>query len=245
MLCSSFEKMRSELEKNNYEMWRQIEERKKLSAAFSHDLRTPLTILEGYLDILKKYAPDEKDNSNDIMDTYLTMSKQIDRLKNYVSSMSKLQKLEDISIEIKEVQTEEFIESLKDIAYIIGKNKKIEFDNEVESSTIFIDSEIVVEVFENIMSNAIRYADSEIIIKCKSENNSFSISIEDDGKGFDGNALKKATDPFFTTEAKESGQHFGLGLNICKILCERHNGKLIFNNKEKNGAIITMIFKDK
>ena len=57
LLCKAFEKMRSALESNNREMWRQMNGRKKLNAAFSHDLRTPLTVMEGHLGILQKYTP--------------------------------------------------------------------------------------------------------------------------------------------------------------------------------------------
>ena len=52
LLCKAFEKMRSALESNNREMWRQMNERQKLNAAFSHDLRTPLSVLKGYVEYL-------------------------------------------------------------------------------------------------------------------------------------------------------------------------------------------------
>ena len=56
-LCASFEKMRQALQENNEEMWRQMEERRQLNAAFSHDLRTPLTVLKGQSELLMQYAP--------------------------------------------------------------------------------------------------------------------------------------------------------------------------------------------
>ena len=83
LLCKAFEKMRSALEKNNREMWRQMNERKKLNAAFSHDLRTPLTVMEGHLGILQKYTPQGKLSADDVMQTYAAMARQIERLKNY------------------------------------------------------------------------------------------------------------------------------------------------------------------
>ena len=65
----------------------------------------------------------------------------------------------------------------------------------------------------------------------------------DDGKGFDDTALKSATNPFYTTEKKaDSGQHLGLGLNICKILCERHNGSIVLSNGATPGASVTVCF---
>jgi len=59
-LCSDFEGMRSALYESNREMWRSLEERKRLNSAFSHDLRTPLTVLRGYTDYLGKYVPEAK-----------------------------------------------------------------------------------------------------------------------------------------------------------------------------------------
>lgn len=57
MLCQSFEKMRDALYRNNQEMWRMLEERKNVNTAFSHDMRTPITVLKGYRDLLENYIP--------------------------------------------------------------------------------------------------------------------------------------------------------------------------------------------
>ena len=95
-LCDAFEKMRSSLEENSKETWRQMEERKRLNASFSHDLRTPLTVLEGHLDILQKYTDNGALSREDISEIYSVMNIQVKRLSRYVSSMSKLQSLEDM-----------------------------------------------------------------------------------------------------------------------------------------------------
>jgi K+-sensing histidine kinase KdpD len=55
--------------------------------------------------------------------------------------------------------------------------------------------------------------------------------------------LKSATVPFYTTEKKKNNQHFGLGLNICKILCQRHNGDISLKNCVNGGALVTTMFK--
>ena len=59
-LCATYEKMRISLLDSNRELWRALEERKRLNASFSHDLRTPLTVLRGYADLLEKYVPQDK-----------------------------------------------------------------------------------------------------------------------------------------------------------------------------------------
>ena len=94
-LCASFEIMRTTLADNFSKMWRQVEDRKALNAAFAHDLRTPLTVLKGYNEMLQA-----SDNSQ-TRETAATMGKHISRMENYVSSMSNLRRMEDTQPEYK------------------------------------------------------------------------------------------------------------------------------------------------
>ena len=242
-LCEAFEKMRSALESNHREMWRQMDDRKKLNAAFSHDLRTPLTVLEGHLGMLQKYVPEGKLSIDDTIDTYKIMTAQVGRLKEYVLSMNTLQRFEDISITVTPVATAKFMQELKDTADIISSEKELLFLNKVKAKSLSIDAEIVMQVYENLLSNAVRYAKKSISVTCCMENNMFSICVMDDGNGFDKASLKSATRPFYTTEKRENSQHFGLGLNICKILCSRHNGDISLGNSINGGAWIIAKFK--
>lgn len=243
LLCKAFEKMRSALESNNREMWRQMNERKKLNAAFSHDLRTPLTVIEGHLGILQKYTPQGKLSADDVMQTYAAMAGQIEWLKSYASSMNTLQRLEDVPIVRRQVQVESLTAGLNDTAEIICGGKKLSISDRTATAGISVDPEVVMQVFENLLSNATRYAKSSISIQYAVDNDTFSITVTDDGKGFDDTALKSATNPFYTTEKKsDTAQHLGLGLNICKILCERHNGNIVLSNGIKGGASVTVRF---
>ena len=88
-LCRAFEVMRSTLEANFLEMWRQMDERKRLNGAFAHDLRTPLTIIKGYSEML------EANKDSQVANTALTISNQVSRLEHYADSMSRLQRLEE------------------------------------------------------------------------------------------------------------------------------------------------------
>ena len=241
-LCQAFEKMRSTLEKSSKETWRQMEERKRLNASFSHDLRTPLTVLEGHLDILQKYSENGALSEEDISEIYSVMDIQLKRLIRYVSSMSKLQSLEDIPISLRPTNSNELIGTLKNTAEIICVEKKLFFENEIKCSELNVDVEIILQVFENLMSNAARYANSEINVRCRTSGKHLYIIVSDDGQGFDSKDIKIATDPFYTTEKKSEGEHFGLGLNICKILCQRHGGDIILKNNKLGGASITAHF---
>lgn len=241
-LCEAFEKMRFSLEENNRETWRQMEERKRLNASFSHDLRTPLTVLDGHMEMLQKYSANGVLSEEDIREIYSVMDMQIKRMSRYVSSMSVLQRLEDIPISPKWISTEEFIKTLRNTAEIICASKKLSFINEIKAEKVIVDLEILLQVCENLLANAMRYAASSVEVVCRKKNQHLIISVSDDGQGFDMRAIRIATDPFYTTEKKSEGEHFGLGLNICKILCQRHGGNIALNNRKNGGACVTVTF---
>lgn len=243
-LCSSFEAMRAALEKNNYEMWSLLEERKRLNASFSHDLRTPLTVLRGYADFLTNYTPQGKVSEEKLMSTISTMQNQISRLENYVQMMSEVQKLEDITVNAERVTSSSLTSQLKEFAYALTTNTKlsVEFINELPDQELYLDSAIVQRVYENLVSNALQYAKSKISIYCENPEGNLSISVSDDGSGFTLEGLKQADKPYYRSNPNPSDTHWGLGLTICRVLCEKHNGKLVIENGSNGGAKVTSIF---
>ncbi len=108
-LAASFETMRRSLYETNRDMWRMMEGRRRLNAAFAHDLRTPLTVLRGYSDFLLKYAPSGKIGDEKAMATLSTMDVYLKRLEGYTTTMSSLQKLDEIELSPTEVSFRSFI----------------------------------------------------------------------------------------------------------------------------------------
>lgn len=236
-LCASFEIMRTTLAKNFSEMWRQVEERKQLNAAFAHDLRTPLTVLKGYNEIL------QTSEHIQTRETAATMGKHISGMETYVSSMSNLRRMEDTQPEYKLISLQSFLSSLYESANIVcaQNGKTMLLQNEVSIPQLSLDSSFVSQVCNNLISNAVRYAQNTITLSFTLENGGLLLSVSDDGKGFDKNNLHKVTAPYFTEETDHS-EHFGLGLYICKLLCEHHGGYLKIDNIS-NGAKVSAFFK--
>lgn len=236
-LCASFEVMRSTLANNFAGMWRQVEERKQLNAAFAHDLRTPLTVLKGYDEML------QTSSDRITQETAVTMGKHILRLERYVDSMSNLQRLEDARPVYAEVLWQEFSAALEENAYILCSrgNKKLLFQNRVTSKQLILDRAFVSQVCNNLISNAIRYADTTVTLGVEETDEGLLLTVSDDGKGFSKETLVKAANPYFTEE-KNHSEHFGLGLYICKLFCEHHGGYLKLKNLD-NGAEATAFFR--
>ena len=170
------------------------------------------------------------DNSQ-TRETAATMGKHISRMENYVSSMSNLRRMEDTQPEYKLIGLQPLVSSLYDSAKIVcAKNaKELILQNHIPNSQLPLDSAFVSQVSNNLLANAVRYAQTTVTISFALHDNGLLLSVSDDGKGFGKSSLQKATSPYYTEENNHS-EHFGLGLYICKLLCEHHNGYLKIEN---------------
>lgn len=241
MLCAAFEDMRSALYENNLEMWRQVEERKRLNAAFSHDLRTPLTVLRGYTDFLEKYIPDGRVTQEKLLSVIAMMNGQILRLEHYTQKMNDVQKLEDIVPNVREVSEEKLFEGLLETGEMTcGDHFRL--NGTPDEKNILIDMELIMQVYENMISNAMRYAETSVVAEYDKSENILTISVLDDGEGFSEELLKNATHPFFRGEKEPNKTNFGLGLYICRILCEKCGGTFTVENHENGGKVTATFF---
>lgn len=239
-LCASFEKMRQALQESNDEMWRQMEERKRLNAAFSHDLRTPLTVLKGQSELLRQYDP--KMTAEKVSDTSEMMHRHIIRLEEYVHTMGELQRLEDIEIVRQPVTMDVLCRQFEKTGEAVYDEK--EFSYEViddRDSSLNIDIAIVIRVYENLLANAVRFTKEKIMASAESQDGYLYLAVSDDGAGFAKKDLENATKPFYKKVRETDNEHFGMGLNICKILCEKHGGYIRLSNQ--NGAVVTVAFR--
>ncbi|HBF4254847.1 sensor histidine kinase [Clostridioides difficile] len=247
-LCNAFEKMRSELNKNNIKMLTMINDRKQLNAAFSHDLRNPLTVLKGYSNYLTKYIPTGKLSDEKILSTTQLMSEHINRIEYYVENMSNAQRLEDLVVSKSMSNINKFIENLDENISIIAKQegKSFKLKSLINNVNLLFDENIILRVVENIILNAFRYARNNVSILIYLEQELLTFVIEDDGIGFSKESLKSALKPFYRDKTlNESNAHFGMGLYISKILCEKHGGSISIENNSTNSAKITAKFSTK
>lgn len=230
-LCQSFEDMRSALYHNNQEMWRMLEERKRLNAAFSHDMRTPITVLKGYTDLLEKYVPDGKVSEEKLMEILGMMTGQINRLETYTQKMSSLHKLEDLTPRRSEIVWKDFVNNCRGISSMLAGALQVCFSQYADQEGVQMDEELVLEVYENLVSNAVRYAKRRLEISLVAEADMLRITVSDDGRGFSEEALRRAADPFFRGEQEQKeSPHLGLGLYVCRVICEKCGGELSVEN---------------
>lgn len=240
-LCCSMEKMRRELRQKHKALWESLEQRKLLNASVSHDLRTPITVLKGYLDYLEKNIPQDKLTEDMLFDTVSSMQGAVNRLELYVESVRDIEKIENIEIEKRSENVKLLWNELRSNVRQLAGNKEIILSNDITVDKIQIDKGVFFRILENLLQNALRYAEKQVSINLSHKKDFLILTVKDDGKGFSAADLEKATTVFYSNDKEK--QHFGIGLSVCKILCEKHGGLLYVGNQKEKGACVTAKLK--
>lgn len=239
-LCASFETMRQSLLKNNRELWRQTEERKRLNAAFAHDLGNPLTVLKGSVKMARRCCGEDLLSEN-----LLRIENYTDRIERYVEIMSQVGKLEEIVVERAPVDRNGLAKELESAIEMVvsDSGKQLDFrpggtDIPRRGECILLDQNILFQIAENLVSNAVRFAASRISVRLMYEENTLSLEVTDDGSGFPDKLLKQGVRPF--QKGSQDSGHFGMGLYICDLLCRKHGGSLTIQNLP-SGAFVRAV----
>lgn len=242
-LCASFESMRDALERNNKAMWRVAENRRKVNAAFAHDLRTPLTVLKGRAEMLSTFAPEGLVDAEQLAEASDAMVRQTERLQRYVESMKDLADLDECVVAPHEGDVGAWFVRAAAEASDLVRSAGIDFEAKAGGlpRCASFDDVALSRVVENALSNALRYAHSKVSLLCSWDEGTLTVRVADDGPGFDAAALEHGCEPFWRDageKRREDSAHFGLGLNICAELCEKHGGGVRLSNAESGGAVV-------
>ncbi|WRS26977.1 HAMP domain-containing sensor histidine kinase [Oscillospiraceae bacterium MB08-C2-2] len=242
-LCAAFETMRIELQSNNQDLWRQMEERKRLNAAFSHDLRNPVTVLKGCAKLLEKNLSGEKPDYSNMKESLSLITQYTSRIETYVEAMSTAQKIEDWNYAPQVTRWSVLLKELEQSISFLGNYEKIEikFTSTRVDTEVSVDKSILQNVIENLVSNALRYAETTIQINLSYDTEKIIVCVSDDGTGFSPALLQKGIRPFLRDDNRDEQEHFGMGLYVCSLLCQKHGGNLKVENIP-NGAKVTARF---
>lgn len=235
-LCGSMEKMRRELRQKHKALWESLEQRKLLNASVAHDIRTPITVLKGYLDYLEINIPQDKLTEDMLLDTISSMQGAVSRLEQYVDCVRDVEKMESIEVKKQPQNVNMLLDEIRSNVQQLDTAKEVFISSDMTLDEIRLDKAIFFRILENLLQNALRYARKQVHIKLSEQKDFLMLTVEDDGKGFTGRDLEKAATVFYSSE--KEGQHFGIGLGICSILCEKHDGRLDISNN-KAGACVT------
>ena len=208
----------------------------------SHELRTPVTVLRTYIDTLYTMSDDlDEETRKEFTET---ANKEVTRLHRMVNDILDVSRLESPDVELEKEHTnicpiiEDTITSMQVLAN--EKNVKIHFEKQEESVNISINIANMERVFNNLISNAIKYSpqDGNINVILRVEENHIDISVKDEGPGIEEKHLVKLFDRFYRVEnSVHTVKGTGLGLYLVKTTVEKHhNGKVYVTSKIGEGS---------
>ncbi len=245
-LVKDLEDLRETLKKDKLNQWKMGETQRKINAAFAHDIRTPLTVMNGYTEFLKKYVPQGKVTQQMLMEKLERISRQGERLLSFSQTMTALQAMEKREVRCRLRSAAELCAGIREAAEgMKGEGQRIVFQENISGQeTLLADMDMILEAVENVMQNAVRYASEEVEVTVRYGNNRLTVYVKDDGDGFSERALREADTVYFReSRDREEGQgHFGIGLSIAKMLSEKHGGELRLLNSIEGGAIAILSF---
>jgi PAS domain S-box-containing protein len=239
---------------------RQMEELRKLSesdvqknnfiAMASHELKTPITSIKGYVQLLLNAFDKSKEKEKQlppllVRSSLISVDKQITRLTRLISELLDLTKIETGTLELKKENfslNQLAIETVEDILYTNTKHQ-INLYHDFQSY-VFADKDRIGQVMINFLTNAIKYSpnDNKIDVSIhKTTNGQVAFTVKDYGIGIDKEEQEKIFERFYRAKGKEEQTYpgFGIGLFIAKEFVEKHGGKVLVESDKGKGSVFT------
>ena len=249
-LCQDFEEMRRRLKESTEEKNLIEKENKELISNISHDLKTPITAVKGYIEGIMDGVADTPEKMDRYVRTIYNKTNEMDHLINELTFYSKID-TNRIPYTFGKLNVEDYFADCAEEVGLELETRGIElvYANYVEKDVMVIaDGEQIRRVIHNIISNAIKYMDKPkgiIQIRIKDVGDFIQIEIEDNGKGIGPKDLPYIFDRFYRTDVSRNSSKggSGIGLSIVKKILEDHGGKVWATSRLGIGTIMYFVLR--
>ncbi|WP_442590915.1 ATP-binding protein [Pedobacter sp. AW31-3R] len=206
----------------------------------SHELKTPLTSLSGYIQLLERNARKTGDESG--IQLMHKAGNQLRKMTSMINGFLNISRLESgkIHLQKQEFELDELIRDMIEDTRISSSNFQFHL-SPCEPVLVYADRDKVGAVISNLLSNAVKYSPNknQVIVKCELKNNSAVVSIEDEGLGIDQEDAKKLFQRFYRIDNKDNPNisGFGIGLYLSAEIIQHHGGKIWVESEKGKGSI--------
>ena len=249
-LCRDFEEMRKRLKESAEEKVLLDKENKELISNISHDLKTPITAVKGYVEGIMDGVADTPEKMNRYVKTIYNKTNEMAHLIHELTFYSKID-TNRIPYTFSKLNVEDYFSDCAEETGLELETRGIElvYANYVESGVqVIADGEQIRRVIHNIISNAIKYMDKPkgiIQIRVKDVGDFIQVEIEDNGKGIAAKDLTSIFDRFYRTDVSRNSSKggSGIGLSIVKKILEDHGGKVWATSRLGIGTIMYFVLR--
>ena len=252
-LCRDFEEMRRRLKESAEEKLVLDKENKELISNISHDLKTPITAVKGYVEGIMDGVADTPEKMDRYVRTIYNKTVEMDHLINELTFYSKID-TNRIPYTFSKLNVEDYFSDCAEEVGLELETRGIQlcYANYVDSDVqVIADGEQIRRVIHNIISNAIKYMDKGkgmkgiIQIRVKDVGDFVQVEIEDNGKGIAAKDLPYIFDRFYRTDVSRTSAKggSGIGLSIVRKILEDHGGKVWATSREDIGTIMYFVLR--
>ncbi|MBR5598232.1 MAG: HAMP domain-containing histidine kinase [Lachnospiraceae bacterium] len=249
-LYKSYEDMRLKLKESAEEMKEKEKQNKELVSNITHDLKTPITSIKGYVEGLVDGVADTEEKRDRYIKTIYTKACDMDRLINELTFYSGID-TNRIPYHFHKLNvTDYFNDCVEEVGLELeSENIQLNYTNLIDPNTLIIaDPEQMKKVINNIIGNSIKYMDKEkgiIDIRLAEDNDSIRVEIADNGKGIASKDLGNIFERFYRTDASRNSSQggSGIGLSIVKKIIEDHGGYIWATSKEGVGTCMHFVIR--
>ena len=231
-LANSFNKMAEEIENKINSLNLSIKQKDDFISGFSHEIKTPMTAIIGYSDLLRLKNYDDEVRIPALNYIY-SESKRLEELSYKLLS---LMEISEDKIEFKVINIKDFIEKI--CRKIILDNIELKLD--LEEAKVKIDENLLEVVMRNLIQNAKKAdpKDNCIYVIGKNIENRYIVSVIDNGIGIPKEHIERVTEDFYMVDKSRSRKNggTGIGLSLCKKILELHNSKINIESEENLGT---------
>ena len=249
-LCQDFEEMRKRLKESTEEKILMDKENKELISNISHDLKTPITAVKGYVEGIMDGVADTPEKMDRYVRTIYNKTNEMDHLINELTFYSKID-TNRIPYTFSKLNVEDYFSDCAEELGLEMETRGIElvYANYVEKGVqVIADGEQIRRVIHNIVSNAIKYMEKPrgiIQLRVKDVGDFIQVEIEDNGKGIAAKDLPYIFDRFYRTDVSRNSSKggSGIGLSIVKKIMEDHGGKVWATSRLGLGTIMYFVLR--
>ncbi|MDM5199006.1 HAMP domain-containing sensor histidine kinase [Fictibacillus enclensis] len=247
-LCQAFETMRKKLKASTEIQLQYEENRKELISNISHDLKTPLTAIKGYVEGIRDGVANTKEKMDRYTQTIYKKANELDHLIDELFLYSKLD-LKKVPFHFEKMETsgyiKNYIEELR-MDDTVGQVRLSLTIKEGKEFEVIADRDKLKRVFTNIIENSLKYMDKKeksIDIVLSSNEETVLVEVHDNGPGIKESSLPHLFDRFYRADPSRNTTGSGLGLAIAKRIIEDHGGEIWAESHENEGTSIFFTLK--
>ncbi|WP_418752985.1 ATP-binding protein [Faecalitalea cylindroides] len=240
-ITDALQTMNNQIAKNLENLEREKQIRQEFFTNASHELKTPLTSIRGYSELLRQHAITDPDQIDHCLDCVLKESDHMTKLINDILTISKLE-AKDYVVQKSHIKLKDLLENVLNSLSVQAKAMNLDIDASCENVTVYANLDHIQGILYNLISNAIKYnkPNGKIIIIIKERLDNILIKVMDTGIGISKEDQEKVFQRFYRVDKQRSKivAGTGIGLAIVKHIVQFYNGSISLKSKENEGTSI-------